>query len=58
MKPLEVECPECKSMCGVEVGEKELVEGMETEGYEAQCDACGCKFSFNVYVDIFCKTKL
>ena len=58
MHALEVECPQCKAICGVPVEERELREGMHTEGLEIQCKSCGCDFRFDVYIDVMNKEKL
>lgn len=47
-----VTCPNCGKSCGSDATCDLLVEGATTEGFEAQCNNCGCAFTFDVYCDV------
>lgn len=53
---MDVQCPECKAWCQVPIEAGDLAENSTTEGFEWDC-ACGCSFTFDVYVDLMNKTK-
>jgi hypothetical protein len=55
MCELIVYCPSCDAECGVNLEERDLVEGCTTEGMECECASCGRAFIFDVYVDLLNK---
>ena len=55
MRELRVKCPQCARWCGVDLECGDLAQGLTTEDFVVQCDGCGCRFCFDVYVDVLNK---